>query len=322
MYRQICPKTIPSCFKVTGVYCISFGEHSYIGSSKNVRQRISQHRKKLRAGKHQGVFQVYYEMFGECKMYISLIEICDVFQLKSREKYWINTLEPDINQDEIHNTNPQKIVFNGNGSKKIYQYDMEGNYIAEFPSTMEASRYLGVDNRGISLCADDNYKHYKSAYGFRWSYKKLNCLPPYINNSDKAVRRPIVVFDTITGEEECFESVAEAVRHYNSSTKNFDSDCASLCSCANKSGFYLNRYIAKNKLEDVYILTSRNSGIYNSVCNKSYKNAKEAAKDMGISVYAVKKACNRAENKEWLYINQCARVKLRESGKIFEERQP
>lgn len=35
MYKQICPKTVPSEFKVSGVYCISLGEHFYIGSSKN-----------------------------------------------------------------------------------------------------------------------------------------------------------------------------------------------------------------------------------------------------------------------------------------------
>lgn len=104
MYKQICPKTIPACFKVSGVYCISFGEHSYIGSSKNVQQRISQHRKKLRAGTHQLKFMAYYCIFGEDKMYISLLEECDASQLKSREKYWIDTLEPDINREGIFDT--------------------------------------------------------------------------------------------------------------------------------------------------------------------------------------------------------------------------
>lgn len=318
MYKQICPKTIPSCFKVSGVYSISFGEHCYIGSSRNVQQRISQHRKDLRAGKHQLKFLTYYCLFGEDKMYISLLEKCDVTQLKSREKYWIDTLEPDINCDKVSNTNPQKIIFNGKGSKKVYQYSMNGEYIAEFPSVKEASRYLNVDNRCIGLCADNNYKQYKSAYGYRWSYEKSDRLPSYINNSNKAVRRPIIVFDILTGEENFFESVADAVRYYNPNAINFDSDCASLSHCANENGYYLNRYIAKNNPESHYILTSRNSQIYNSAYCKFYKDAKEAAFDMGISVYAVKKACKEENNKEWLYVNQCARVKLRESGKLFK----
>ena len=317
MYKQICPKTIPSCFKVAGVYCISFGEHSYIGSSRNVQQRISQHRKKLRAGKHQSKFQSYYALFGEDKMYISLLEQCEPIQLKSREKYWIDSVEPDINHDGIHDTNPQKIILNGNGSRKVYQYNMDGTFISEFPSVKEASRYLGVDSRCIGLCASDVYKQYKSAYGYRWSYKKLDCLPEYINNSNKAVNRQIIVFDAITGEEKVFESVADAVRYYEPDAKNFDSSCASLSSCANNSGYYLNRYLAKNSFDDIYVLISRNLQIYNSVTKKCYSDTKAAAHDTGLSVYTVKKLCKEEDNNEWLYINQCARVKLRESGKLF-----
>ena len=322
MYKQICPKTIPSYFKVSGVYCISFGEHSYIGSSRNIQQRISQHRKKLRAGTHCLKMQAYYTMFGEDKMYISILETCDTSVLKSREKYWIDAIEPDINRDNIHNTSPQKIILNGNGSKKVYQYAMDGTFIAEFPSVKEASRYLNVDCRGIGLCADDNYKAYKSAYGYRWSYKKQDSLSAYVNNSSKAVNRQIFVFDIITGEEKIFESIADAVRHYEPQAENFDSSCASLCSCANKNGYFLNRYIAKNKEEDPYILTCRNSQIYNSITNKFYPNAIVASLDTGVSVYAIKKYCKKESNNEWLYANQCARVKLRESGKLFVQRQP
>ena len=318
MYRQICPRIVPRYFKVSGVYCISFGEHFYIGSSRNVQQRISQHRKKLRGNSHSLRMQSFYDLFGEGKMYISLLEECAPALLKSREKYWIETLEPDINQDNIHDTSPQKIIFNGTGSKKVYQYTMEGEFLAEFPSVKEASRYLNVDNRGIGLCADDKYKQYKSAYGYRWSYKKLSRLTDYVNNSSKAVNRLIVVFDTLTGEEKLFESVAAAVRYYEPEAINFDSSCASLCGCANRGGYYLNRYLAKNRQEDPYILIKKNLQIYNSVTGKYYSDAKEASLNAGISVYAIKKYCKTEHNKEWLYVNQCARVKLRESGKIFK----
>ena len=318
MYKQICPKTVPACFKVSGVYCISFGEHSYIGSSRNVQQRISQHRKKLRAGKHQTKFLIYYALFGENKMYINLLEKCDVSLLKVREKYWIDTLEPDINNDGIHNVCPQKIILNGNGSKKVYQYSMKGTFISEFPSVMEAARQLKVDNRGIALCASDKDIVYKSAYGYRWSYEKVSSLPPYINNSDKAVRKSVIVFDVLTGEERSFDSIADAVRHYNPDAKNFDSDCASLSSCAINGGYYLNRLIAKRDAESTYLLPSRNSQIYNTVTGDFYKDAKEASECTGISKYMIKKMCNEQRNNEWLYVNHCAGVKLRESGKLFK----
>ena len=87
MYKQICPKVIPLVFKVSGVYCISLGEHFYIGSSKNIQQRIAQHRKKLRANKHQSKFQMYYNTLGESKMYINILEICKEQDIKVREKF-------------------------------------------------------------------------------------------------------------------------------------------------------------------------------------------------------------------------------------------
>ena len=202
-------------------------------------------------------------------------------------------------------------------SKRVYQYDIYGNYLTEYPSVSEAARCLNVDSRGIGLCASDGCTHYKSAYGYRWSYIKQERLPEYTNNSSKAVCKQVFIFDVLTGEEKQFDSVAEAVRFYNSQSANFDSDCASLSACANKSGYFLNRYLAKRQQEDTYVLPSTNLQIYNSVSSKLYSNAKEAGSDTGISSYVIKKLCKNESNKEWLYINQCARVKLRESGKLF-----
>lgn len=316
MYRQKISKTIPVCFKTSGVYCISIKEHFYIGSSKNIQQRIAQHRKKLRGCKHQSKFQIYYGLYGETEMYISILEMCDPDVLKSREKYWIEALNPDINFDRINTTNPQKILYNGVGSKKVYQYDLEGNYIAEFPSVQEAGRYLNIYPRTIGLCAIKKYAQYKSANGYQWSYDKLDKMPKYINNSDKAVNKPLIVFDVITGIEKQFKSVADAVRLYNTNVENFNSDCASLGGCANRGGFYLSRYIAKRKENDAYILPKRNSDILDIDTNTTYKDAKEASKCSGISVFKIKKLCKKESNR-WLYLTYCARVKLSESGKLF-----
>jgi len=56
-------------------------------------------------------------------------------------------------------------------SKKVYQYDLDGNYIQPFGSCEEAGRNCGK-KRGnlISQCAN---KKRETAYGFKWSYSKL-----------------------------------------------------------------------------------------------------------------------------------------------------
>lgn len=218
---------------------------------------------------------------------------------------------PALKCKKFENNNP-------NTSRIIYQYDMEGNYMREYPSASEAGRYLNVDHSFIAMCANENQPQCKSAHGYRWSYIKYDKLPEYVNNSSKAVNRSVITFDAITGEEKEFESIASAVRYYEPNATNFDSSCSALSCCANKSGLYLGRYLAKSCTEEPYVLAARNYSVYDVVNNKVYMNAKVASSDTGASVDTIKNACKEENNNEWLYVNQCARVKLRESGKLFK----
>ena len=58
-------------------------------------------------------------------------------------------------------------------SKKVYQYDLEGNLLGTFGSTGEAGRYVkgcGVNiGTNIGACARSKNRN-KTAYGFKWSY--------------------------------------------------------------------------------------------------------------------------------------------------------
>lgn len=53
-------------------------------------------------------------------------------------------------------------------SKVVLQFDKQGNFIAEYPSTAEAARQTGIYQ--ASICACCNGKR-KSAGGFVWKYK-------------------------------------------------------------------------------------------------------------------------------------------------------
>ena len=53
-------------------------------------------------------------------------------------------------------------------SKRVYQYDLDGNFINSFASSGEAGRYLKKKNGGtIRKCAIGIYKN---AYNYKWSY--------------------------------------------------------------------------------------------------------------------------------------------------------
>lgn len=52
-------------------------------------------------------------------------------------------------------------------SKKVKQYTLNGDFVAEYPSVMEVSRQFGYGQAFISRCAVGNCN---SAYGYKWAY--------------------------------------------------------------------------------------------------------------------------------------------------------
>lgn len=57
---------------------------------------------------------------------------------------------------------------NGKHSKKVFQYDLEGNFIKEWACVREIQRQLGFSNQNISAACLGKYKQ---SYGYIWSYQ-------------------------------------------------------------------------------------------------------------------------------------------------------
>lgn len=64
----------------------------------------------------------------------------------------------------------KKIGKNNPNSKRVYQYDLKGNLLRSFESTLEASRHFKKSqSTSISRCAN-GVKGFGTAYGFKWAY--------------------------------------------------------------------------------------------------------------------------------------------------------
>ena len=57
---------------------------------------------------------------------------------------------------------------NGPLAKAVLQYDKSGNFVREWPSTIEVQRQTGFTQSHISGCCRGRYK---SAYGYIWRFK-------------------------------------------------------------------------------------------------------------------------------------------------------
>ena len=156
----------------SGIYKLSAGGHIYIGSSKNLRQRLLEHRIDLLDNKHSNRFlQNVFNKYGITNFDVSLVEFCDPEIRLQREKYWIDKLHADMNlQDPLTkkftkqstidkiSKNTKEVFDSGKGQRKydknpIECYDYFGNYIKSFENKEVAARSLGVDKRQIADAA-------------------------------------------------------------------------------------------------------------------------------------------------------------------------
>ena len=74
-------------------------------------------------------------------------------------------------------------------SKKVYQYDLEGNLIKEWDSTREAGRN-NFNASAISACCLGKVKTHK---GYIWSYKPIDNFDIYL--SDKKIFKKVYQYD-------------------------------------------------------------------------------------------------------------------------------
>ena len=111
-------------------------------------------------------------------------------------------------------------------SKKVYQYDLQGNLINVWASTMDCDRN-GYDHRTISACCLGKLKTHQN---FIWSYKPIENFD--INNyKNKSEPKTLYQYDMYYNLIRVWDSVSEASRN------GFDKANISKC-CSGKEKFH------------------------------------------------------------------------------------
>lgn len=67
-------------------------------------------------------------------------------------------------------TGLSKPQVNSKKSKRVKQFDLNGKFIREFPSTMEVERCLNINHTNISYAC----KHHSTAGGYKWEYTETS----------------------------------------------------------------------------------------------------------------------------------------------------
>lgn len=182
--------------KVSGIYCIenTINHKIYIGSSKNIYQRLLKHFALLRHNKHQNAhLQNAWNKYGEVHFRWFVLEFCDNSVLAEREQYCMDLFGAEYNITKIVERNilsKESRIKQGETRRKLhkegklewnfkpvtlYVYDLEGHLLFSNPLGLkDTAKRLGISPSSICRVTNGTYQQCK---GYRFSYK-LEDLPP------------------------------------------------------------------------------------------------------------------------------------------------
>ena len=214
-------------YKKSGIYCIINlkNQKRYVGSSKNIYQRLQKHRAYLRKNMHENQkLQNSWNKYGEDVFQYYVLEFCSEEDLTKREQFYIDTLKPEYNlirevirikmsEESRQKMSKSRIEGFKKGTvklyqeKPIYQYSLNGEFIQGFNSIKEAAEKVGIARTSINRFLSGTYK---KGGNFLWSLTKEDFLKPYKKiKSGKGNCKPVEVLDLLTNTVSKYNSLNE-----------------------------------------------------------------------------------------------------------------
>ena len=217
----------------SGIYCLvnTDNQKKYVGSSKNIYQRLQKHRAYLRKNMHENKkLQNSWNKHGESSFQYYILEFCSEEQLLKREQFYIDTLRPWYNlvlevkrlkfsKESRDKMSKSRIEGFKKGSvkayqeKTIHQYTLNGEYIQSFDSIKEASKKCKIACSSIHRFLSGEYK---KGGNFLWSLTKEEALPPYKRAKKEPTHaKPVIVEDLYSDSIKQYESLISFSRTIN-----------------------------------------------------------------------------------------------------------
>ena len=155
-------------------------EIRYIGKTINPKNRLSEHITESRKLNiiHYRAKWIRKLTRLELKPKITFLRVCSLDEFEKYETEYIKIYSNNIltNSDETGsgNKNRKREVLDRqseNSGRKVYQYDLEGNFIKEYRSVRTSAKELNLNHANITRCCNGISKH---SGGYIFRYEKVN----------------------------------------------------------------------------------------------------------------------------------------------------
>ena len=224
-------KAITKDLEVSGIYMIINTKNGkrYIGSSKNIRNRMWDHRAELRHNYHANyLLQNDWNEYGEDSFEYSIIEVCNIDDKFVREKFYIDTLKPEyniciddvVNPPQMKESHKKQSItrkarmatgeISVTNNKPVFVYYKDGSFVGEWVSIKAAARALKIHCSSAHRVVQgiDSQTN-----GYKFFLEKQDYVEPF--SKMKQVFRTYIVKDIQTGEEFEFKGQGKVRKFLN-----------------------------------------------------------------------------------------------------------
>ncbi|MCK9446054.1 NUMOD1 domain-containing DNA-binding protein [bacterium] len=211
-----------------------------------------------------------FNKYGKENILFKIIELCDIEYCQSLEQYWLNMLDsysngynltyviekPTVGRlvseyerekcsermkgEKNHQfgkkrTNYEKSIISNYHSKKVLQYDFDGNFIKEWKSIIQISNDLNIDGGNISRCCN---KKQLTCKNYFWFFEDNEYdINEYIKNillrkkislskrNQRGSEKPVLQYDLHNNLLNEFKSIKDATEYINGSIGNISKCC-------------------------------------------------------------------------------------------------
>jgi NUMOD1 domain/GIY-YIG catalytic domain len=162
------------------------GEIRYVGKTVNtIQRRLTYHLQNAKRYKHYTANWINSLKKKNLKPIVELLDVVEAKDWEFWERYWIAQCKAwgfkltNYTEGGCGGSNSET----PSNSKKVYLYDCEGNYLAEFLTIKKLGRFLNTDSSNIvaSIKLDILCK------GHRVTFEKYDKLPPIISKRKKEI---------------------------------------------------------------------------------------------------------------------------------------